>query len=474
MPVGEVRDGPVTKINIGRLTNAIFAFTFLLLFKNIRTPSFEDYIGNSTAHQFGLMQVPDILNFFVVFVVLAMIWVVTFYVFHQVERMDWTSLYLHFVLLMWVIFIPISSNLSTVFSANAGVSLFFHLNMLAIGIVLFLEWRHYRKFSHLLKPGIPRDELRISDFRMLFLPFTAIVGCVLANYDIPYTPYMYFGTLVAFILTGHGWLPETKPGTDVSGSNSPDTPGGDEIIIQTPVHGYGVTPGIPATVPGTRDAPERLSRGMVPLDMLEILVNGVFAFAMTLIVKNNIPLPTSVPADELEFLGFYLVKILVDGFNFIFTFLILAVFYLLFFEIMRHTKLVDRTVASLSFGFILSILFIPLTSLLWTLSDKPIPYGVLFHANVLLSGVLLLILWWQISNNPLRSLPGTGRVDERNLCLRLLVFPLVSVVGLILDGWDVSFQTAPLALLYLIPFVLFVWLARKMDGEDVHTGNTRV
>jgi len=451
MQRGGFREGPVTKTNIGRLTNAIFAFTFLLLFKNIRTPSFDDYVGNATAYEFGLMQVPDIVNFLTVFVILSMIWVVTFHVFHQIERLDWTSLYLHFILLMLVIFIPISSNLITVFSENAGISLFFHLNMLAIGIVMLLEWMHCRNAPHLLKPGISRDKIRSTDIGMVFIPFTAVVGCVLANYDLRYSQYIYFGTMVAFALTGLRILDRKK---------NPDN--------RDPM-----TTGVPAPEHEHRDATAIYPRGMVPLDMLEILVNGVFAFAMTLIVKNNIPLPSSVPAEELDFLVFYLAKIMVDGFNFIFTFMVLAIFYILFFEIMHHTKIVNRMVVCLSFGFIISILFIPLTSLLWALSDMPIPYGVLFHANVLLSGLLIFVLWQQISVNPLLHLPEMDEPATRNLSWRLLLFPLTSVAGILLDGWDVSFGTVPLTLLYLIPVILFIWLARETDGGDMHTGNAR-
>lgn len=450
MQGGELREGPVTKTNIGRLTNAIFAFTFLLLFKNIRTPSFDDYVGNATANQFGLMQAPDIFNFLVVFVILAMIWVVTFHVFHQIEKLDWTYLYLHFVLLMFVIFIPISSNLTTVFSQNLGVSLFFHLNMLAIGVVLLLEWWHCRNAPQLLKSGISRYEIRRTDLIMMFIPFTAVVGCILSNFDLPFTEDIYFGTMLAFALTGIRILNRKK----------------------NPDKGDAMTTEVPAPEHGEKAATAMYPKGIVPLDMLEILVNGVFAFAMTLIVKNNIPLPTSIPADELDFLVFYLIKIMNDGFDFIFTFMILAVFYILFFEIMRKTKHVNRMVVCLSFGFILSILFIPLTSLLWSLSDMPIPYGVLFHANVLLSGLLVLVLWQQVSVNPLLCNPETDERGARNFSWRLLLFPLTSVAGLILDGWNESYGAVPLALLYLIPVILFVWLSLKTDGGDVQQGNT--
>jgi len=233
-----------------------------------------------------------------------------------------------------------------------------------------------------------------------------------------------------------------------------------------------MTTEIPAPEPDQRDATEISLQGTVPLDMLEILVNGVFAFAMTLIVKNNIPLPTSVPTEELDFLVSYLLIIIADGFNFIFTFIILAVFYILFFEIMRHTKIVNRMVVCLSFGFILSILFIPLTSLLWSYSDMPIPYGVLFHANILISGLLIFFLWRQISINPLLCRSDTDERTTKNLSLRLLLFPLISVAGLILDGWDVSFRIVPLTLLYLIPVILFVLLSRESYGGDVQQGNT--
>lgn len=42
-------------------------------------------------------------------------------------------------------------------------------------------------------------------------------------------------------------------------------------------------------------------KGPVPQDMLEILMNGIFAFAMTIIVKNNIPLPSGNVSEDIYF-----------------------------------------------------------------------------------------------------------------------------------------------------------------------------
>jgi uncharacterized membrane protein len=205
--------------------------------------------------------------------------------------------------------------------------------------------------------------------------------------------------------------------------------------------------------------------GFVPHDMLEILVNGVFAFAMTLIVKNNIPLPTTVPTEDIAFLVRYLGTVVNEGIVFLFTFMILAVFYILFFEMMRHTRVVDRVVVLLTFGFVLSILFMPLTSLLWELSEEPFPYGILFHANVLVAGLLMIFLWRHISTDISLCLPGTGPGVVLSLSRRLLLFPATAVAGLFLDSWVVTFEAIPFAVIYLVPVVLFVYLSRETKGR---------
>ena len=200
--------------------------------------------------------------------------------------------------------------------------------------------------------------------------------------------------------------------------------------------------------------------GPIPQDMFEILCNGVFAFTMTLIVKNNFPLPSHIPADDLPFLIAYFTQIFSDGIIFVFTFAIMAVFYILFFEMLRNMRVLDRGFVYLSFGFLLSLIFVPLTSLLWTFSDVPIPYGVLFHANILLCGVTMIILWRHASRWWRLLIPGTGESAVASISLRLILFPATAVAGLFLDGWDVSFGAVPITVLYAIPIVLFVILSR--------------
>jgi hypothetical protein len=47
----------------------------------------------------------------------------------------------------------------------------------------------------------------------------------------------------------------------------------------------------------------------------------------------------------------------------------------------------------------------------------------------------------------------------RNLSLRTLLFPATALVGMVLDGWYITFSKVPAMFLYLVPVILFVGLS---------------
>lgn len=195
-------EGPVTKLNIGRLTNAIFAFTLLLLFKNVRMPSFSDYVaGTVNAGEFGYMQVPDIFSFLNAFLIIAMIWVITFHLFHQLTRVDRLYIYLHLALVMMVIFIPVSSHMNVMFPGKSVFPVLFHANMLMVGTLLAFLWWHISSESSIRRAGIGRVQMECTTMKILYIPATSVAGMVLANLDLGYTQGIYLGTMIAFVLT---------------------------------------------------------------------------------------------------------------------------------------------------------------------------------------------------------------------------------------------------------------------------------
>jgi len=198
-----ISEGPVTKVNVGRLTNAIFVFTLLLLFRNVKTPTFENFsnTGNTTANLYGLTQFPDIFSFLNAFIIIAMLWIVMFHIFHQLQKIDRTYLYIHLMTLMMVIFIPISSHLNVIFPGKSVFPLLFNLNMLIIGLLLFLEWFHISRKPEIRSPMISTRQMNCTGIKMLYIPITAVFGVVLSAFDLQYTQSVYLITMIAFALT---------------------------------------------------------------------------------------------------------------------------------------------------------------------------------------------------------------------------------------------------------------------------------
>ena len=133
MPDKFNNEGPVTKVNVGRLTNGIFVFTLLLIFKNIKLPSFGDYMLSVSADKFGLMQIPDIMSFFNAFIIVSMFWLIFFQIFNKIKKFNRVLLYLHICLLMMIIFIPIIRSPLPVISGQCLHSRYFSY-----------EYAHYR------------------------------------------------------------------------------------------------------------------------------------------------------------------------------------------------------------------------------------------------------------------------------------------------------------------------------------------
>jgi uncharacterized membrane protein len=208
-------EGPVTKVNIGRLTNTIFIFTLLLLFKNIRLPGAGDLLDMTPAHKFGAMQIPDILDFLMAFLIIAMIWIITFHTFHLTKKMDRTYIYIHLAMLMTLILIPASIHYTVVFPDRSIFPTVFHSIMLIIGLLLFLEWRYISRTSVVCRGGIFGWQKHCITIKLLLLPATACIGILLAMADLPSTQFIYFGTMAGLALvSAYSWRCLEKAGRD--------------------------------------------------------------------------------------------------------------------------------------------------------------------------------------------------------------------------------------------------------------------
>ncbi len=164
---------------------------------------------------------------------------------------------------------------------------------------------------------------------------------------------------------------------------------------------------------------------------IEALTDGIFAFAMTLLVLSiNIPLSTSALA------GMSVSETLMgqsDRFiNYAMSFLLLAIFWVSHHRVFDHLKSVDW---KLVWGNVILLLFIALMPFATTLVNEfPNDHAsdFLFSLNLFIIGIIYYLLWVYATDNH-RLTKSSLEIEHINKTKNsLLVIPVVSVLAMVL------------------------------------------
>ncbi len=131
---------------------------------------------------------------------------------------------------------------------------------------------------------------------------------------------------------------------------------------------------------------------------IESLSDGIFAFAMTLMVISlTVP---QIPVDEAPVL---LPGILAGMYNqflvFVIAFFVISSYWVSHHQILGSVQYVDGPIIRLNILFLFFIVLIPFTTA--TSGDYVDAFSavILFHVNLLVASVLLSIIWWYINRH---------------------------------------------------------------------------
>jgi uncharacterized membrane protein len=190
---------PISKVNLERITNGIYAFTMTLMIRNIQTPlpgsitndiSLDNYIGATTL---------SVVDFIGAFLILGMFWLFYFQIFHRMKTVDSTFIYLHFLSLMFVVFVPFTQSFATQSETVSSANLPFQINYLVLAILLLWAWRHARSHPALLEPELTGKEASFLAKKFLVPLGVAILGIVMLTAGAGYIDLLY---LLPFVIIG--------------------------------------------------------------------------------------------------------------------------------------------------------------------------------------------------------------------------------------------------------------------------------
>jgi uncharacterized membrane protein len=89
-------------------------------------------------------------------------------------------LWINILILIAIVFVPVSTDLAGDFPAVTDAALLFHANMFTVGILLTFQWNHIRRHEHLCEP-VPEQAIVHAWFRRsMLVPAVAVIGGTLS------------------------------------------------------------------------------------------------------------------------------------------------------------------------------------------------------------------------------------------------------------------------------------------------------
>jgi uncharacterized membrane protein len=190
---------PISKVNLERITNGIYAFTMTLLVRNIQGPLPGTGAASLSVAQYVVATAGSIIDFAGAFLILGMFWLFYFQMFHRMRSVDYRFVHLHLLSLMIVVFVPFTQSFADD-RVGIPVSLvFFQFNYLALAILLLVQWRYARSKPALIEPALSLDEARFLEQKYLVPLGVSLLGILLVLSGFLYTDLLY---LLPFVILG--------------------------------------------------------------------------------------------------------------------------------------------------------------------------------------------------------------------------------------------------------------------------------
>ena len=190
---------PISKVNLERITNGIYAFTMTLMIRNIQTPLPGSITGDAALGKYLVSTVLSIADFIGAFIILGMFWLFYFEMFHRMKTFDYRFLYIHLLSLMVVVFVPFTQSFATQSENIPSANIMFQINYLVLAILLVWAWHHARSHPELLAPELTEREASFFARKFLVPLGVALVGIAMVSAGAKYIDLLY---LLPFVILG--------------------------------------------------------------------------------------------------------------------------------------------------------------------------------------------------------------------------------------------------------------------------------
>jgi Predicted integral membrane protein len=182
----------ISKNRLEALVDGVFAFAMTLLVVGLSVPDIPKADAAVELPQHIATMFPEFLSFLIAFLVLASFWIVHHEHFHYLKSVNGWVLWLNIFILIFVVLVPFSTNLSGDYPHVPIAPFIFHLNMLALGTLFLIQWQYIIRRPALLVAPVHPGRVQDAVMERFVVILSALSGIVLLALGAPFsTMYMY-------------------------------------------------------------------------------------------------------------------------------------------------------------------------------------------------------------------------------------------------------------------------------------------
>jgi uncharacterized membrane protein len=184
MPLNYNRIAGQSAERLAALSDGIFAVAMTLLVLDLKVPASEAIHSEHDLSRTLIALAPRLLMFAMSILTLGIFWVGQQTQLNHLERSDRSLSWIHIAFLGFVSLVPFSTALLAEFTAYRTALLVYWLNILLLGLTLYLSWTCAAE-QQLLKPDISRDIHVAIQQRILIAQALYAFGaflCVISTY----------------------------------------------------------------------------------------------------------------------------------------------------------------------------------------------------------------------------------------------------------------------------------------------------
>ncbi|GLP97601.1 TMEM175 family protein [Paraferrimonas sedimenticola] len=173
-------DPVLAKNRLQRLADTVFALSLILLISNVELPAITTTASASELQDILIDNLPEIGVYLLTFTVIAANWVKHVELFSVIKKLDRTLMMQQLWLLAFLMLVPVTNQFISVDDSQTLILVVYSVNLLAVGVMLWLGWRRLAAHEELLIEGLSMDKLRARSADSLSEPLVAALSIAAA------------------------------------------------------------------------------------------------------------------------------------------------------------------------------------------------------------------------------------------------------------------------------------------------------